>query len=294
MTIHDSNNQKTPTNKKKRRTNGASGRKVRITLSLDEQILKALDNMIDGIFIRSRSQLVEQILHEKIFSAKKTVILAGGHPQELFIPSEKVYRPLAPIKGKPLIEHTLQLLKAEKHVDIIIVGHPDVLASIYRVVGTGAQYQLRIQYVEEKEPRGSAMTLARVKNHLTSDFLLIPCDIYFDFKLSEMYEFHRQMNSVATFAVYTRRDQERKYGNTIELDGFRIIKQVREPREFSSNLVNSMVGYVSPRIFDYYPMERKVMSLVDDVLPVLMEKQLLYGYPIAGEWRNVHTKIDLK
>ena len=49
-----------------------------------------------------------------------------------------------------------------------------------------------------------------------------------------------------------------------------------------------------PEIFNYIPPGDVHWSLQEDVFPRLAKEGKLIGYPIMGNWINVHTKEDVE
>src|SRR3954468_3022750 len=93
----------------------------RLTITLRSDLLKELDDTVDGERLRNRSHAIEYYLSKSLgHKAVKVLILAGGKP--VYFESEKKSLPKAMVKiaGKPLLEQTLQRLKAAKLTDVYI------------------------------------------------------------------------------------------------------------------------------------------------------------------------------
>ena len=82
--------------------------KIRVSLSIDKNLIKDIDSRIDGIVIRSRSDAIEKILREHVIDRKTAVILAGGTPHDLIIKELNEIRPLVNIGRKTLIEDIME------------------------------------------------------------------------------------------------------------------------------------------------------------------------------------------
>ena len=265
--------------------------KVRVSLSLDEGLVKEIDSSIDGIFVRSRSDAVEKILKEWLMHKNTAVILAGGNPDKLFIKELGVYRPLVDLKGETLIENTIKKCREAGFVNIIVVGSRPMIGKMYETISDGKKYGVKITYIEEKKELGSAKTLELAKDYIHSDFLFLPCDHYFDFDLRKLYEFHVKQAGVVTLAVHTRRSFEWKKG-IVEMDGFKIVGYEEEPKMAKTYLSSIFIGFMKKDVLNLIPPGEVYWSLQENIFPKLAKEGKLFGYPVAGNWVNIHHKED--
>lgn len=267
--------------------------KNRVSLSLESKIVKEIDEMVDGISIRSRSDAIEKILKAYIGDRKTAVILAGGNPEKLFIKELGVYRPLVDIGKRKLIEDIILKCRENGFDKILIVGFANLIAKIYEVLGNGEKYGVKITYIEENKELGSAKTLELVKNYVKSDFLFLPCDFYFNFDLNKLYDFHKLHNGIVTIGIHTRTSYDWKKG-IVEMDGYKVIDYDENPKKPTTRLVGVFLGFMKNDIFNNVPPGEVFWSIQEHVFPKLAKDGKLVGYPIAGDWVNVHTKEDLE
>lgn len=267
--------------------------KGRISLTLDKEILKEVDSLIDGIIIRSRSDAIEKLLKEQITYKKTAVILAGGRPENLFIKELNTYRPLVNIGNKKLIEDIVMKCRGSGFSRIIIIGFPILISKIYEVLGDGKKYNVNIEYIEEDKELGSAKTLELAKDRLKTDFLFLPCDHWFDFDLKKLQEFHLLHNGIVTLGIHSRTSFYWKT-SVVVLDGYKIVEYEEYPKKPKTHLISIFIGFMKKDVFDYIPIGNLRWSLQENIFPRLAKEGKLVGYPIAGNWINVHTKKDLE
>ena len=267
--------------------------KKRISITLDEKILKKVDELVNGLRIRSRSDAIEKLLERQIGKRKYAVILAGGNPERLIIKGTKIFRPLVKIKNFYLIEDIVLKCRDAGFENVLIPGFPSILSKIYEVLGDGRKYNVRITYVEEERELGSAKTLELTKDYIESDFLLLPCDQWMDFDLKEFYDFHLAMGGIATLAIHTRTTFDWKMG-VVSLKGYRIVEYDEMPRTPKTRLVSTFTCFMKPEIFEYIPPGNVKWSLQENVFPRLAKEGKLIGYPILGNWVNVHSLKDVE
>jgi NDP-sugar pyrophosphorylase family protein len=267
--------------------------KIRVSLSLDSRIVEKIDSTIDGVVIRSRSDAVEKILKKHVIDKKSVVILAGGNPEKLFIKELNTYRPLVNIGERKLIEDIILKCRESGFVNVIIIGFSSLIAKMYEVLGNGKKYGVNITYVEENKELGTAKTLELAKKYLKTDFLFLPCDHWFDFDLKKLYEFHLNQNGIVTLAIHTRTSFDWKT-SVVEMDGYRVINYEEFPKKPKTHLISVFIGFMKNDVFNYIPPGDINWSLQQNLFPKLALDGKLVGYPIAGNWVNVHTKNDIE
>ncbi len=255
--------------------------KTRITISLNPQILKELDSIVDGENILNRSNAIERILKERFSpkSIKKAFILAGGQGIRLRPLTYELPKPMVPIKGKPIMEYAINKLKEAGVSDIVIsVGYLGEKVRDY--FGDGAKFGVSIKYLEEKVPLGTAGPLRLSSNLFNDDFFMLNGDDLFDFDLDKMYEFHKKNRSLATIALTTT-DNVSQFG-AVEMEGNKITKFVEKPTGMqSTHLINAGIYILNPLIVSLIP-EGK--SSMEGLFEKLATKGKLNGFLCSGKW----------
>jgi len=106
------------------------------------------------------------------------VILAGGRGTRMGALGEAYPKALLPVANEPLIGHHLALLRVlgVREAYVVLGHHGDALA---HALGDGARYGLRLHYVHQKAPLGSANAVGAVRPHVHGPFLLLLGDYYF-------------------------------------------------------------------------------------------------------------------
>lgn len=261
--------------------------KERVTLTLDHNLLKQVDSRVDGYTIKNRSHAIELYLMQALggHTPKKALILAGGKGTRLKPITHEIPKPLIPVHGKPLIQHTIELLKKYNIKEIIIsVGY--MKEKIKQALGDGHHLGVNITYVEEQTPLGTAGPLALAKPLLKETFVMSNADELKEIDLADMYRFHKESGSKATIALTTVADPG-KYG-VVRLNGNKIVEFVEKPKGAPpSNLINSGLYILEPEVIDYVP---KGFAMVEkDVFPKIAKEGKLFGYSFSGQWYDTNT-----
>jgi NDP-sugar pyrophosphorylase family protein len=264
--------------------------KKKLSITLEKTLLREAESLIDGINVRNTSQAIEFLLRRSLQDKKTAVILAGGNPKDLL--TDGVFRPLMKIGDKTLIEHNIETIR-KIFKNIIVIGQAPVISEVFKVLGDGSALNVNMTYLEEKETSGSAKTLQLAKNHLTSTFMFLPCDHYFEFDVSELMKFHLAQESVVTLSVFNKTNFEWPVA-VVEMNGYRITNYEEYPKKPKTHLRSMLIGIAEPSIFNHIPHGDVKWSLQENVFPKLAEDGLMCGYPVSGNWVNIRTKKDVE
>ncbi len=148
-------------------------------------------------------------------SGIRAVILAGGKGTRLRPLTAVFPKPLVPLGNKSVVEILLRRLAASGLTDITIcTGYLSEL--IQAVCGDGSKFGLRIEYVNEEEPLGTAGPLSLIPN-LTDPFIVMNGDLLTTLDFRRMIDFHRDERADFTLGLFPR-EVKIDFG-VIELNG---------------------------------------------------------------------------
>jgi NDP-sugar pyrophosphorylase family protein len=258
--------------------------KQRITLTLDRNLLKKIDQRIDGLNIRNRSHAIELILKKHLEPRIKTaVILCGGKGTRLRPITYEIPKALIPVQGKPLIDHIFDLLKKYNIKDVVVsVGY--LKEKIKQHLGDGFRFGINITYIEEDKPLGTAGPLKLFKKikQPKEAFIVSNGDELKNIHIQKMFELHQSKHALATIALTTVKDPS-LYG-VARLDGSRILEFVEKPakNKAPSNLINAGFYILEPEVIDMIP--DGFSMLEKNIFPKLAKQGKLFGFPFGGQW----------
>lgn len=262
--------------------------KTRISLTLNKGILDSVDSLVDSTNLRSRSHAIEQLLHKALNMKRveQALILAGGKGTRLRPLTYEMPKVMIPLKGRPFLEHLIELLKSYDITDVILsVGY--LKEQVKEHFGNGSKFGVRIRYLEEDEPLGTAgcLKLARKQGMLKSTFIMMNGDEYKEVDIEDMLSFHKKQGVMATIGLKTT-DDPQNYGVAV-MQGSRIMRFVEKPKEFVSNLFNAGIYILEPEVIDLVP--EGYAMIETDLFPKLCELGKLAGYPFEGKWYDLGT-----
>ena len=261
--------------------------KTKISITINEKTLQDIDSIIDNIYIRNRSQAIEHLAKNALGENKSAVILLGGNEENLKI-SRDLYRPTARIKNSSVIQLALKKLRENNFKTIFIVARHNLLTRLFDLLKDGANYGVKISYIEEKSSNGTADSLRALKGKISSNFLVVYGDIIFSrISIDELWNDHIKQNSVATIMLTTSSKPSEK--GTVRVEGNKVLTFEQKPKKSDIYLVFSPIFITEPQIFEY-----SGSSLESDVFPELAEKGLLNGHLSSEKEVHIHSNKDIE
>lgn len=220
----------------------------------------------------------------------KALFLAGGLGTRLRPITDKIPKPMVPIMGKPLLERSIENLK-RSGIDEIVLSTCYKSHKIKKYFGDGRKYGVKIDYITEDIPLGTAGAIKNARKFFDDTFAVFNSDIISDIDISEMLLFHRKKRALATIAV-SRVPNPSAYG-VIEQDKNGFITAFKEKpgrNETNSNLINAGIYIFEPELLDEIP-EGRMVSVERETYPLLLEKGYrLSVYDKCSYWLDIGTK----
>ena len=130
----------------------------------------------------------------------QAVILVGGEGTRLRPLTSTVPKPVVPLVDRPFIAYMLEWL-ARHGVDDVVMSCGFLATAVRNVLGDGSQYGLRLRFVEEPEPRGTAGALKYAEDLLDERFLMLNGDVLTDIDLTAQIAQHEATGAVGTLAL---------------------------------------------------------------------------------------------
>lgn len=218
----------------------------------------------------------------------KVVILAGGAGVRLRPMSLGTPKPMLPLLGRPVMEHTIGLLRRHGFTQLYVaLGSRD--RAIRDFFGTGERLGVELHYVEEEQPLGTAGSVKHCLDLLgREDFLVMSGGCVCDLDLKRAVQAHRQADAVATL-VLCRRPGPPEYGLVVADEAGRVERFVDKPdwSQVGTSLVNTGICVLAPRALEALP-ERECPDLGRDLFPALLGRgEKLHSIPLEGCWRDL-------
>lgn len=214
------------------------------------------------------------------------VIMAGGLGTRLAPHTETCPKPLLSLAGKPMLEHIIERAKTEGFTHFVLavryLGH-----MIEQYFGNGAPWNVRIDYVREQEPLGTAGALSLLNPRPELPFIVTNGDVLTDIRYGELLDFHVRNLAKATMAVRMYEWQHPfgvVHSNGIDIASF-------EEKPVYRTHVNAGVYALDPVALDALPQEERCdMPALFEAVRACDGRTVVY--PMHEPWLDVGRPSD--
>src|SRR5271154_2022819 len=217
----------------------------------------------------------------------QAVILVGGGGPRLRPLTSTVPKPVVPLVDRPFISFMLEWLQGHG-IDDVIMSCGFLATSVRNVLGDGSAMGIKLRFVEEPDPRGTAGALKFAESLLDERFLMLNGDVLTDIDLTGQIAQHERTGAKATLALAPVADPS-AYG-LVHLNEDRSVKDFVEkpsPDRIDTNLISAGAYVLEREILELVPPDRNV-SIEREVWPRLVGEGL-YGFPSEGYWLDIGT-----
>lgn len=211
---------------------------------------------------------------------KQLVILAGGKGTRLKDRLGDLPKPMIPIAGKPLLEHQVELARAHGFTDVLLFVHyrADL---IQEHLGDGTRWGLRIRYIIEKEPLGTAGAVLAGFNELSDRFAVMYGDTMINVDLTRFWNAHNASGADATLFLHP--NNHPLDSDLVEMDAHDWItafyNRPHATDRFYQNLVNAGLYVLEKRALEPWRSNVKPMDFGKDLFPTMVARGgKLLGY----------------
>ena len=216
----------------------------------------------------------------------QAIILAAGKGTRLYPLTKKIPKVMIDIKGKPLIEHHILLLRKYgiKEIFINLFTLPEKIKNYF---DDGKKFGVKIKYALETKLLGSAGALHNFKKKLRNDFFVLYGDVFIQVDLLQMLSFHKNKKSLFTLAVHKAKHP--KDSDLVEFNqDKKIIRWLKVPHGKTSGVNSAGLYIINEQVLKYLP-KKVPFDFAHDFIPLLINKIPLYAYQTEELMMDIGT-----
>ncbi|MCB7480624.1 nucleotidyltransferase family protein [Christiangramia sediminis] len=247
----------------------------------DIQILPILD--VNG-------QLIRIIDLERIKSVLplECMIMAGGRGKRLSPLTDTVPKPMLLLGSKPIIEHNIDRLISfgikKIYISVKYLGE-----QIQDYFGDGENKGIKIEYIWEDEPLGTAGALSLVENFETENILLMNSDLFTDVDFEDLY-LELVKNGADMAVASTEYKIDVPYA-VFETKNDKVVNFKEKPTYVYHS--NAGIYILKKSLIDRIP-KNSYYDITDLMENLVNEGGKLIHNPILGYWIDIGKPIDYK
>ncbi len=216
------------------------------------------------------------------------VIMAGGKGTRLLPHTQNCPKSMVSVADKPMLEHIIDRAKLEGFSHFVLaIHHLGHMIEDYFLGGD--RMGVRIEYLREQSPLGTAGALSLLNPRPDVPFVVTNGDVLTDIRYGELLDFHNRYGAAATMAVRIH-EWQHPFGvvrtKGIEIVGF-------EEKPIARSHISAGVYALSPEVLN----DLVANSPCD--MPALFEQlqaraRRTVAYPMHEPWLDVGRPDDLE
>lgn len=221
----------------------------------------------------------------------QALILAGGKGTRLRPLTVYTPKPIVSVMNRPFLVYQLEILARAGITDVTLSlsYQPD---KIEDMIGDGSEYGVRVKFVTEPSPMGTAGAYKFAANAEGGTTVVLNGDILTDVNIADVIDCHKGKKADATL-VLARVEDPSRYGLVETDEEGNILKFLEKPKpgdlsETSVNTINAGIYILEPSVLELIP-EGENHSFEYNVFPAILEKGLKFNACILETeyWRDI-------
>ncbi|MDQ4122597.1 MAG: NDP-sugar synthase [Acidobacteriota bacterium] len=223
----------------------------------------------------------------------RALILAGGKGTRLRPLTVYTPKPIVPLGNRPFLLTQIETLKRAGITNIVmsLSYQPD---KIEQVLDDGLEYGVRLQYLTEPNPMGTAGAYRYAADFLREPSIVFNGDILTDINLEEVIDFHRRKKALATI-VLKRVENPAAYGLVETAADGRVLRFLEKPNpedlaHLNLNTINAGIYILEPEVVEMIPAGENYSFEYGLFPDLLLQEKSFYAFITEDSyWLDIGT-----
>ncbi len=213
--------------------------------------------------------------------------MAGGLGTRLRPLTCNLPKPMVPVMNRPILEHTIQLLKKHEITDIVLLLFylPQEIQAYF---GDGTKFGMNIEYVRASEDFGTAGAVKLAEKFIDDTCLVVSGDAITDIDLLSFIDSHNDQGGLITLAL-SQETNPSPFGIAITDKNHRITRFLEKPSwgQIFSDTVNMGIYVMEPDLLQHIPDGIEYYFAKDLFPKLLRERRDLFGFVTDCYWKDI-------
>jgi NDP-sugar pyrophosphorylase family protein len=215
----------------------------------------------------------------------KVILLASGENNKLQPLSEVLPSPMVPVANQPVMLYAIDMIARQGYKHVLVSLHQQA-GVIESQLGAGQRWGISIEYLLQRDARGSAGALRWAQRALTETFLVVPANILIDLDIAALLNQHRSQGNLATMVVHV---PSTNCEQRVHIDENGTILDALSPAFGQYSWCPTGVYIFEPEVLSYIP-PRETFDIEMDLIPLLLNKGLpVRAHKMHGYWNPLDT-----
>jgi dTDP-glucose pyrophosphorylase len=210
-------------------------------------------------------------------------IFCGGKGERLKPITNFIPKPMIKIADKPLLEHIILRAKEDGFYNFLVsvFYKKEIIKKYFK---NGKNLGVKISYVEEKKPLGTAGALGLIKKNNNLPILICNGDVLSKINFDSLVKYHNKNKS--NFTVVTSEHNIQNPFGTIKLKKNKVIA-------FNEKPINKSTICTGIYVIDYKILSKIKknirLDMPDLIKNLILNKNKIFSYPIFESWIDIGT-----
>ncbi|MDA9213976.1 nucleotidyltransferase family protein [Bacteroidia bacterium] len=231
---------------------------------------------------------VVNLREQKSYLPVDAMIMAGGRGERLKPLTDNTPKPLLKVGDKPIIENNIDRLNTYG-VDDVWISLGYLGEQLENHLKEGVEKSMRINYVREKEPLGTAGALGLVDGFNHDDVLLMNSDLLTNLDFEDFYLFHKEQNADITVVCIPYRVNI-PYA-IMETEQSRVVGFKEKPT--MTYFSNGGIYLIKRELLNLIPKNTK-FNATDLMENAISEGKKVAAYNFSGYWLDIGKPEDFE
>lgn len=238
--------------------------------------------IVDNKGIMHDLETLQQLVYDKKIYDNPVFLMAGGLGSRLLPLTKEMPKPLLKLGERPILESIILRFSDVGFHDFYISTHymPEKIQNYF---GDGSKFGVKIQYVNEKKPLGTAGAIGLLPSSLPKlPIIMMNGDVLTKVNFESLLKFHNDQSSIATMCI-REYDVQIPFG-VVNFQN-QLLTSIKE-KPINKFFVNAGIYVFEPELIG------SVSKNTSIDMPSLLEKQINDGesisiFPIHEYWADI-------